>query len=61
MLSEDECTLQNLSYAIKDMTEALCGLEDERDYLTLMARQMLSAGLSEVDWREIAQSVLDEA
>jgi len=43
---------------LKDYAEELCGLGG--DDLSLMARQVLQAGLSEVNWEEIAANILDE-
>lgn len=50
-----------LSDYLKDFTEELCGLEDDEDHLSLMARQVISAGLAEVNWREIAENILSES
>ena len=44
---------------LKDLTEELCGLEDDPGP-SLMARQVLSAGLAGVDWDEIARVILSE-
>lgn len=50
-----------LADALKDYTEELCGLESDNDELSMMARQVIAAGLCEVDWDEIAANVLSGA
>lgn len=40
---------------IQEYVERLC----ERDGMPLMAQQLVAAGLAEVNWSEIAQSILD--
>jgi hypothetical protein len=42
---------------LKDYVEELCGLES--DELSMMARQMIGAALSDVDWDEIASHYLE--
>jgi hypothetical protein len=50
-----------LSEWLKDFTEELCGLEDSSEQgLSMMARQVLQAGLAEVNWDEIADNILSE-
>lgn len=44
---------------LKDYAEELCHLESNEGP-TLMARQVIQAGLAEVDWDEIANHVLSE-
>lgn len=53
----DEATRFLMADFLKDFTEDLCGLEDEPGP-SMMARQVLQAGLSEVNWDEIAESVI---
>src|SRR5690348_7050688 len=47
---------------IKDFVERLAGEEDDHpdNAPTAMARQMISAGLAEVDWQELHESFLAE-
>lgn len=47
---------------LEDYTERLCGLEGDFDMPepSLMARQVLQAGLAEVNWDEIALSLIAE-
>jgi hypothetical protein len=49
----------NAADFLKDYVEELCHLESD-DGPTLMARQVIQAGLAEVDWDEIADHVLAE-
>lgn len=47
-----------LADRLKDFTEELCGLEGEELGIpepSLMAKQVLQAGLADVDWDEIAE------
>ena len=60
-LTVDEVTRHRLEDALKDYTEELCGLEDDEDRIPLMARQVIAAGLAEVNWREIAENILSES
>lgn len=53
-------TASLLADAIKDFTEELCELGDSADP-TMMARQVIMAGLAEVNWREIAENILSES
>jgi hypothetical protein len=60
--SEEQYVEFSLEDFLKDYVEELCGLEADGDDSapTLMARQVISAGLAEVDWREIAQNQLSD-
>lgn len=47
-----------LADLLKDYTEELCGLDGgDEDYPepTLMARQVIAAGLADVNWEEVAE------
>lgn len=59
--SGDDAGRYRFAEWLKDYTEELCGLEDDADHLSLMARQVIQAGLSDVDWDEIASNVLSES
>lgn len=56
----DQAIRFELADILKDFTEDLCGLEDEPGP-TLMARQVIQAGLSDVNWSEIAENIADES
>lgn len=59
----EEAARFELADWLKDFTEELCGLEGEDLGIpepSLMARQILQAGLSDVDWDEIADNYLAE-
>ena len=55
----DEAARFGLADFLKDYVEDLCGLEDDPGP-TLMACQVLQAGLGDVDWDEIARVILSE-
>ena len=60
--SKSDAARFRLADWVKDYTEELCGLEsDGLDTASeLMTRQVISAGLAEVDWDEIAANILSE-
>jgi hypothetical protein len=58
VVSREDYIRYTLADRIKDYTEDLCGLEDEPGP-SLMARQVIQAGLAEVEWADIASHVLD--
>ena len=48
---------------VKDFTEQLCGFEDEEFGIpqpSMMASQVIYAGLADVNWDEIAENILSE-
>jgi hypothetical protein len=47
---------------LKDYVESLCGLDDDLGVTepTMMAKQVLQAGLADVDWQEIADNILGD-
>lgn len=61
VLDDDDVARHEFRDMLKDYVEELCGLEADSDSLSLMARQVLQAGLSEVNWDEIVGNVLDES
>lgn len=64
--TEDQAVRFNLADWLKDFTEELCGLGDFEAYgvaepsPSLMARQVIGAGLANVDWDEIANHYISE-
>ncbi len=61
----EQCAKFGLHDWLKDYTEQLCGLERDDDALSrispsMMAHQVISAGLADVDWSEIAANILSE-
>lgn len=53
----------DLADRLKDFTEELCGLEGDEygaPEPSLMAKQVIQAGLAEVNWDEIARNILSE-
>lgn len=56
--TEENAAHYLLADALKDYVEELCGLEN--DSLPIMARQVIGAGLCDVDWDEIANHYLSE-
>jgi hypothetical protein len=57
MPTDEDAVRYRLADWLKDFTEELCGLESED--LSFMARQVLQAGLADVDWDEIARNLLE--
>lgn len=60
---DEEYRTVALADQIKDFTEQLIYGNDElmaEDQLSVMAQQMIGAGLAEVDWDEIAQHYIEE-
>lgn len=59
----EEAARYELADFLKDYTEELCGLGGEAYGLpepSLMAMQVIQAGLANVDWDEIARNILSE-
>jgi hypothetical protein len=63
---EDQFVKYTTADFLKDLTEELCDVPDchtkwsEGTRSALMARQVIQAGLAEVNWEEIAANVLSE-
>lgn len=56
-----DCVRFRLEDWLKDYVEELCGLDGDLGIPepTLMARQVLHAGLAEVDWTEVANHYIE--
>lgn len=61
--TEESAIKFDMADFLKDFTEELCGLEAEDIGIpepSLMAKQVISAGLADVDWDEIANHIISE-
>lgn len=60
--NEEEAVRFDLADFLKDFTQELCGLDSALGIPepSMMAQQMISAGMADVDWQEIADAWLTD-